>query len=57
MLVHAAASTLGLVMRMRFGFGTPRGLQGLRAAQVALTHDLNAACFAHFGFLSASYWL
>ena len=43
MLVHAAAFNLGLVMRMRFGFGTPRGLQGLRAAQVALTHDLNAA--------------
>ena len=43
MLVHAATFNLGFVMRTRFGFDTPRGLQGLRAAQVALAHDLNAA--------------
>ena len=30
MLIHAAALNLGLIMRKRFGFGTPRGLQGLR---------------------------
>ena len=32
LLVHAAAFNLGLMMRARFGFGTPRGLQGLAAA-------------------------
>lgn len=29
LLVHVAASNLGLVMRTRFGFGTPRGLSEL----------------------------
>ena len=29
LLVHVAACNLGLVMRTRFGFGTPRGLSGL----------------------------
>lgn len=36
MLVHTAAFNLSLVMRRRFGFGTPRGLQGLAAAAAAL---------------------
>ncbi len=36
MLVHAAAFNLGLLMRKRFGVGTPRALQGLAAVQAAL---------------------
>ena len=36
MLVHTAAFNLGLLMRRRFGFGTPRGLQGLATAAEAL---------------------
>ena len=36
-LVHTAAFNLGLLMRKRCGFGTPRGLQGLAAAAAALT--------------------
>ena len=36
MLVHTAAFNLGLLMRKRCGFGTPRGLQGLAAAAAAL---------------------
>ena len=35
-LIHAAAFNLGLLMRKRFGVGTPRGLQGLAAAHAAL---------------------
>ena len=35
MLVHAAASNLGLLMRHRHGVGTPRSLQGLAAASMA----------------------
>ena len=35
-LVHAAAFNLGLLMRRRCRFGTPRGLQGLAAAAAAL---------------------
>ena len=39
MLVHAAAFNLGLLMRKRFGVGTPRALQGLATVQAALaTH-------------------
>ena len=36
LLVHTAAFNLGLLMRKHFGFGTPRGLQGLAAAAEAL---------------------
>ena len=36
MLVHAVAFNLSLVMRSRFGFGTPRSPQGLAAATAAL---------------------
>ena len=32
MLVHAAGFNLGLLMRSRFGYGTPRSLQGRRAS-------------------------
>ena len=35
MLVHAAASNLGLLMRHRHGIGTPRSLQGRAAASMA----------------------
>ena len=45
MLVHAAAFNLGLLMRKRCGFGTPRGLQGLAAAAAALA-DARARHFA-----------
>ena len=44
-LVHAAAFNLGLLMRKRCGFGTPRGLQGLAAAAAALA-DASARRFA-----------
>ena len=45
MLVHAAAFNLGLLMRRRCGFGTPRGLQGLATAAAALA-DASARHFA-----------
>ncbi len=45
MLVHAAAFNLSLAMRGRFGFGTPRGLQGLAASAAALA-DASARGFA-----------
>ena len=32
LLIHTAGLNLGLLMRSRFGFGTPRGLQALQAA-------------------------
>ena len=54
LLVHAAAFNLGLVMRSRFGFGTPRALQGLATAAAALAdasaRDL-AALFGEIGRL------
>ena len=37
LLIHHAGLNLGLVMRKRFGKGTPRGLQGLRPALFILT--------------------
>ena len=45
MLVHAAAFNISLVMRSLFGFGTPRGLQGLAAASAALA-DASARNFS-----------
>jgi transposase len=39
-LVHVAASNLGLVMRRRFGLGTPRGLQGRLSAALASLRTL-----------------
>ena len=44
-LVHAAAFNLGLLMRSRFGFGTPRALQGLATAAAALA-DASVRGFA-----------
>ena len=35
MLIHVAGFNLGLLMRKRFGVGTPRGLQGRLAATIA----------------------
>ncbi len=36
MLIHVAGFNLGLLMRKRFGVGTPRGLQGRLAGLAAL---------------------
>ena len=49
MLVHTAAFNLGLLMRKRFGFGTPRGLQGLATAAAALADASARAFFAFAG--------
>ena len=46
MLLQAAAFNLGLLMSRRFGFGTPRALQGLAAAKRALCGFKNAI-FGH----------
>ena len=43
MLVHDATLNLGLIMRKHFGFGTPRGMQGLPAAQATLTGRIRTA--------------
>ncbi len=42
-LIQAAAFNLGLLMRKRYGFGTPRGLQGLATAQAALACHVSTA--------------
>ena len=59
-LVQAAAFNLGLLMRKRCGFGTPRALQGLAWARAELAaHAADAASAfvrhsgAHFRLLSA----
>ncbi|MDE0248186.1 MAG: transposase [Gemmatimonadota bacterium] len=44
-LLQAAAFNLGLLMRSRFGVGTPRSLQGLAAAAAALA-DASARSLA-----------
>ena len=44
-LLQAAAFNLGLLMRSRFGFGTPRSLQGLATAATALA-DASARSLA-----------
>ena len=52
MLVQAAAFNLGLLMRRRCGFGTPRALQGLAWAQAELKAHVAAAtsaCLRHSG--------
>lgn len=36
LLIHAAAANLGLVMRKKYGFGTPRGLAEAAAAVISL---------------------
>ena len=46
MLVQAAAFNLGLLMRSRCGFGTPRALQGLAWAQAELAAHVAAAASA-----------
>ena len=52
MLVHAAAFNLGLLMRSRFGVGTPRGLQGHRSLQLALMAESARHFSAIWGFIS-----
>ncbi len=42
LLIHNAGFNLGLLMRQRFGFGKPRGLQGLRGLLAALLGFLRA---------------
>lgn len=52
MLIHVAAFNLGLLMRRRFGVGTPRGLQGRPAAAQAVLDSCTAPprnrCLAPF---------
>ena len=43
LLVHAGAANLGLVMRQLSGIGTPKGLQGLSSALIALITTLWSA--------------
>ena len=45
MLVHAAASNLGLLMRHRHGIGTPRSLQGLAATSMATVGQAATAVY------------
>lgn len=40
LIIHAGAANLGLVMRQLSGIGTPKGLQGLSFALIALTTTL-----------------
>ena len=47
LLIHTAAFNLGLVMRSRFGFGTPRALQGLATAAATLAGRLRAPFYRH----------
>ena len=49
MLIHAAAFNLGLLMRKRCGFGTPRGLQGLATVQAALATQITTHVLRSFG--------
>ena len=48
LLIQAAAFNLGLLMRQRYGVGTPRGLQGLAAARAALSRHAGSAIFRSF---------
>jgi transposase len=43
MLIHVAGFNLGLLMRKRFGIGTPRGLQGRLAAAIGVAMALVGA--------------
>ena len=45
MLVHAAVSNLGLLMRHRHGVGTPRSLQGLAATSMATVGQAATAVY------------
>ena len=53
MLVQAAAFNLGLLMRRRCGFGTPRALQGLAWAQAELAARTADAASAFIRRLAA----
>ena len=55
MLVHAAAFNLGLLMRKRFGVGTPRALQGLAAIQAALSTQVRQPASCAFSPVSGAF--
>lgn len=57
MLIQAPAFNLGLLMRKRCGFGTPRGLQGLAAASAALNVQATCAISSFFRLLQSQSWL
>ena len=44
LLIHAAGFNLGLLMRARFGYGTPRSLQGLRRLFRSLVSHIRGRC-------------
>ena len=44
LLIHAAGFNLGLLMRVRFGYGTPRSLQGLRRLFRSLVSHIRGRC-------------
>ena len=46
LLTHGGACNLGLLLRTLFRVGTPRGLQGLAAVQVALAQRNEASAYA-----------
>ena len=48
LLIQAAAFNLGLLMRQRYGIGTPRGLQGLAAARAVLSRHAGSAISRFF---------
>ena len=49
MLIHAAGFNLGLLMRARFGYGTPRSLQGLKRLFRSLVAHVRPLCAELFG--------
>ena len=44
LLIHATGFNLGLLMRARFGYGTPRSLQGLRRLFRSLVSHIRGRC-------------
>ncbi len=44
MLIHDAGFNMGLLMRARFGYGTPRGLQGLKRLFHSLVSHVYRFC-------------
>lgn len=56
LLIHFAGLNLGLLMRKRFGHGTPRGLQGLSAALLVLARAIKCLLKSLRGY-SGPIWL
>ena len=56
-LLQAAAFNLGLLMRKRFGVGTPRALQGLAAVQAALATQVTTHVSRFFRRIRRNYAL